>query len=524
MHTTPWNITKSQLTSPGGIVVCQHWKAAEAGAATAASTALPPAASMAAALTLSVVEPWLSGIGGGGFMVVRDGPSGVTRALDFGICASARLNPADYPLEDAADDGDWFHWPRVKDGRNIHGYASIGVPGAVAGLAEALKTLGTLPWEQVIEPAIAEAEAGLELDWMAALALAMDTDMLLRYPESAALWLPEGRVSRVSAGARPSRLPLTAKLATLKRLRKAGPQDFYTGELAHALVEDLRKGGSPIDLDDLAAYRPEWKEPLHGAYRGWDLALMPGNSAGPSLLRALENLERGLNPSSSRPGAEEALLYSRVCREEYEYRLTHMGQSAVPGSRPDPSCTSNLCVVDRHGTVVALTNTLLSRFGSKVTSSLGMLLNNGIMWFDPMPGHPNSIMPGIRPLSNMCPLVASRAGGERYAFGAAGGRTIFPTLLQILSYVFDFNMSLEEAFLEPRLDASTETIRISSRADPSVAAKVSEVFPAEVVDDAIYPTRFSLPSAVRHDPSAGLNTGMAHHNSPWAAAVAEIAS
>ncbi len=482
-------------------------------------------AAVAAALTLSVVEPWLSGIGGGGFMVVQDGPSGMERALDFGICASNRLNPADYPLEDAADDGDWFHWPKVKEGRNIHGYASIGVPGAVAGLAEALEKLGTLPWEQVIEPAIEEARAGLELDWMAALALAMDADMLLRYPESAALWLPEGRVSRVAAGARPARLPLTAHVATLERLQKAGPQDFYTGELAHALADDLRKGGSPLDAEDLAAYRPQWKEPLRGSYRGWDVALMPGNSAGPSLLRALGSLERRLRPSGNRPGAEEALLYSRVCREEYEYRLVHMGHSAVPGSSPEPSCTSNLCVVDRRGTVVALTNTLLSRFGSKVTSpSLGMLLNNGMMWFDPLPGHPNSMAPGVRPLSNMCPLTVSRADGERYALGAAGGRTIFPTLVQILSYVFDFGMSLEEAFLEPRLDASTETIRISSRADAAVPARVAEAFPVEVVDDTIYPTRFSLPSAVRHDPSTGLNTGMAHHNSPWAAAVAEDVS
>lgn len=522
MHTTPWNITKSQLTTSDGIVVCQHWKAAEAGAAMLSAGGNAVDAAVAAVLVLSVVEPWLSGIGGGGFMIAMDGRTSARYALDFGICSSCRLKPEDYPLEQGAD-GDWFSWPKVRDGRNIHGYGSIGVPGTVAGLAEALAKLGTLPWEQVMEPAIAEAKAGLELDWMAALALAMDTDMLLRYPESAAVWLPEGRAPRVSSAAKSNRLPLTAKVATLERLRKAGPQDFYTGELAHALVEDLQKGGSPICLEDLASYRPEWKTPLYGTYRQWDLALMPGNSAGPSLLRALNSLERLLVPSSPRPGAEEAQLYSRVCREEYAYRLTHMGQSSIPGNALDPSCTSNLCVVDKNGSVVALTNTLLSRFGSKVTSpSLGMLLNNGIMWFDPTPGHPNSIMPGVRPLANMCPLVVSRPGGERYAFGAAGGRTIFPTLLQILSYVFDFGMTLEQAFLEPRVDASTGTIRVSSRANPSVAEKIAEVFPVETVDDTIYPTRFSLPSAVRHDPAAKLNTGMAHHNSPWAAAVAEV--
>ncbi|MBO4317545.1 MAG: gamma-glutamyltransferase, partial [Mailhella sp.] len=176
----------------------------------------------------------------------------------------------------------------------------------------------------------------------------------------------------------------------------------------------------------------------------------------------------------------------------------------------------------KHGTVVALTNTLLSRFGSKVTSpSLGMLMNNGVMWFDPAPGHPNSIIPGVRPLANMCPLVAADGKGKRYAMGGAGGRTIFPTLLQIISYVFDFGMSLEEAFLEPRLDASTDTIRIPSRAGQSVAEAVAGEFNVEIVEDGIYPVRFSLPSAVCRDTASGLNIGMAHHNSPCPAAVEE---
>ncbi len=522
MLSTPWEIKKRQLTSERGIVVCQHWKAAEAGAAMLAAGGNAIDAAVAAALTLSVVEPWLSGIGGGGFMVTMDGASGRIRALDFGICSPRGLDPADYPLEHAGEDGDWFSWPKVRDARNIHGYMSIGVPGAIAGFAEMLRKLGSLPWEQVIEPALAEARAGLELDWMTALALSMDADILLKYPESASLWLPEGRTSRVSSGAKSSRLPLTATVNTFERLKKAGPEDFYTGELAHALAEDMRKGGSSLDVSDLASYTPEWREPLHGTYRDLELWLMPGNSAGPSLLRALNAVEKTLRSHGKAPSGKEALIYAKACRQEYRYRLTHMGQSAISGKEQDPSCTSNLCVVDKNGTVVALTNTLLSRFGSKVTSpSLGMLLNNGIMWFDPAPGHPNSIMPGIRPLANMCPLVARDKKGRNYAFGGAGGRTIFPTLLQILSYVFDFGMSLEEAFLEPRLDASTETIRVSSRAGDEVAEFVAKEFPVEIVEDSIYPVRFSLPSAVCHDSVMRLNTGMAHHNSPCPAAVEE---
>jgi len=521
MRSTPWKITKKQISGKGGIVACQHWKAAEAGVSILESGGNAVDAAVAAALVLDVVEPLRSGIGGGGYMVAMDGKTGEVRVLDFSVCASSKLRPEDYPLEEGAD-GDWFRWPRVRDGRNLRGYTSVCVPGAVAGLAEALRTLGTIPWSRIIEPAISEAAAGMEVDWVFALNLAEFREDLLRYPESVAVWLPGGNLPPVLKDNKPFRLPLTAKLATLERLQKAGPDDFYSGELGHALAEDLRRGGSPVDMDDLLGYRPIWKDPLRAQYRGWKLSLVPGNSAGPSLARALASLEASMQPDSPLPGPEASCHYARACREEYAYRLRSMGESSTPFRFSEPSCTSNLCVVDRHGNVVALTNTILNLFGSKVTSpSLGTLLNNGLMWFDPVPGHPNSIAPGVRPLTNMSPFVAVAPGGESYGMGAAGGRTIFPTLLQLLSYVADYGMSLEEAFLFPRLDASTETIRVSAKAPEGVAARIAEEYPVEIVLDNFLPSYFSYPSAVCHNPISGVNTGMAHHMSPWPAAAAE---
>jgi gamma-glutamyltranspeptidase/glutathione hydrolase len=174
--------------------------------------------------------------------------------------------------------------------------------------------------------------------------------------------------------------------------------------------------------------------------------------------------------------------------------------------------------------MASLTNTLLSRFGSKVTlPHTGFLLNNGMMWFDPRPGVPNRIAPGVRPLANMSPVIVTKEGRPQLAIGAAGGRQIFPTLAQLLSYVIDFGMDLEEAFHAPRIDASTPTIKVNRRAEAGVAARIAEEFPVEIVDDTLHPVNFAIPSAVARNWADGRNRAMAHPTSPWAAAVTEEA-
>ena len=170
--------------------------------------------------------------------------------------------------------------------------------------------------------------------------------------------------------------------------------------------------------------------------------------------------------------------------------------------------------------MVSLTNTLLSRFGARVAlPRAGIIMNNGMMWFDPRPGQPNSMAPGVKPLANMCPLVLSRDGKPWLAIGAAGGRTIFPTLLQMISGIADFGLSLEDVFHRPRIEASTPRIKVDARAEPDVAARIASAFPVEIVEDTLYPVNFSVPSAVMRA-ADGCFLGMAHPTSPWAAVAA----
>jgi len=139
--------------------------------------------------------------------------------------------------------------------------------------------------------------------------------------------------------------------------------------------------------------------------------------------------------------------------------------------------------------MVALTQTLLSVFGSKVVlPATGILMNNGVMWFDPRPGTPNSLGPAKRPLTNMCPVIARRAGKPWFAIGASGGRKILPAVLQIVSFLIDHGMSLEDAFHQPRIDASGgEHVGVDPRLPQEVQDTLGEKFPTHSAEFLVYP-------------------------------------
>lgn len=517
--TMTWTPQKTVAEGRGGMVAAQHVAAAQAGADILDAGGNAVDAAVTAALVLSVVEPWLSGIGGGGFMVRRDGPSGAVQALDFNMVSGGTLEPDAYPLEPGRD-GDWFDWPSVVGNRNLIGPLSICVPGAVAGLAEALRSHGAISWAEALAPAIAEAEAGFRVDWFAELCLAIDAANLATDPGSAALYLPDGLPPRLPEGRAAMRLPIPAKAATLRRLAEAGPEDFYTGQVARALMADLAALGAPLTAEDFAVYRPEWVDPLRVGYRDAVFHTVPGLSGGPAFAATMAQLADDAAMCAAgrnAPTADHYAAFARAIRAAYSDRLTHAGHAARAGV--DPGCTSHVSVVDAQGTAVALTNTLLSRFGSKVTSpGTGVLLNNGMMWFDPRPGQPNSIAPGVKPLANMCPMVAELPGGAVMAMGAAGGRQIMPTLAQIASFTVDFGMDAGAALRQPRIDASGPTIRVDALAPEGTAGRIARHHDVEVVEDTLYPVQFAIPSVAVHR-SEGAAQGMVHPNHPWSAAM-----
>ena len=516
-RTQNWQVRKPPARSRRGIVASQHRLAAEVGAETLASGGNAVDAAVAAGFALAAIEPWNSGLGGIGYMLVYLAKEDRVHVIDFGPVSPRALDPADFPLSGGVA-GDLFAWPAVAENRNVHGPLSFALPGEVDGLGLALERFGTRTLATVLQPAIELAEEGIAVDWYLTLKVATLAGELARYGVTRDIWLPAGMPPVTPSDAPLGRLKLAGLADTLRALARAGRRDFYEGEIAAAIAKDIRTMGGVLGLEDLKQYRARIAAPIECDYRGATIALAPQLTAGPSMAWALGRLvHRKFKPGG--PHADAFVAYAEALREGYAQRLRTMGESTEGA----PSSTTHLNAIDRDGNMVALTQTLLSVFGSKVVlPATGILMNNGVMWFDPRPGTPNSLGPAKRPLTNMCPVIARRGGKPWFAIGASGGRKIFPAVLQIASFLIDHGMSLEDAFHQPRLDASGgERVGVDPRLPPEVNSALGGKFPVHPAELAVYPANFACPSAVLNDLPTGERFGMSDVMSPWSGASAE---
>jgi gamma-glutamyltranspeptidase / glutathione hydrolase len=491
------------------VVAAQHRRAAEAGAAVLEAGGDAIDAAIATSFAIGVLEPWMSGPAAGGCMVVWRANEAKAYAIDYGMRSPRALDPADYPLAGEGVAQDLFAWPLVKDNRNVEGAAAVAVPGVVAGMALAHQRFGRVPWRELVAPAVALAREGLLVDWYAGLLMASTARALAADPDAAALFLEEGRwpILGTWSGLTEKRLDQRRLASTLEIISEEGAKALYGGDLGAALAKDVRDKGGSLSLEDLASYRAHIGEPLEVPYHGGRVFAAPGMTGGPALADALQMLSETPRPSY--------VEYARALETAWRHRLKESGDRAS-------SCTTHFSVVDRHGNLCAVTQTLLSIFGSRVVSpSTGVLLNNGIMWFDPTPGRPNSLAPGKRCLGNYCPLIGE-AHGTRFALGASGGRKIVGAVLQIASFLMDHGMSLEEAFHQPRIDMSGELPVIADLSLPAEALRALEAaFPTRTARRTVFPYAFAVPAAVLR--AGGLNMGCTEIMSPWGDAVAERA-
>ena len=236
-------------------------------------------------------------------------------------------------------------------------------------------------------------------------------------------------------------------------------------------------------------------------------------------------LQQKLQPGRGGPDAAAYMEYALALQSAYRERLQDMGDAdgrrALGAEHLAPACTTHFSVVDREGNMAAVTQTLLSTFGSKfVTPQSGVTMNNGIMWFDPTPGGPNSLAPGKRCLTNYTPVLAQAADGRRLALGASGGRRILPAVTQMLSFVMDYGMDLDAAIHTPRIDASEGAVVIGDiRLPPAVRDALRAGFDYEEARVQTFPMKFACPSVVLRD--GDTNSGATESAQPWGDAVAE---
>jgi len=470
---------RSRVTeSPRAMVVSGHPLASEIGRDILRQGGNAIDATVAVAFALAVVHPEAGNLGGGGFLLFRRG-TGQAHGLDFRERAPAASTPTMFVGADGRDNG-----------QSHTGHLASGVPGSVAGLAEAHRRFGKLPWKILVEPAIRLARDGFLIDEYRSASIADDTTRLRRFPASAAQFLPGGAPPPVGSTLRQPDLART--LAAIRDRREAG---FYRGWVADSLVAEMRRGGGIITHADLLGYRPLWKVPLRFTYRGYTLLVMPPVSSGGVTLAMILNQMEGF--PSLPPFGSAPLLHreAEVMRRAYIERNANLGDPAfvtnptmrlmskAHGTRlrntidttratPTPEAvarlhegpsTTHFSVVDAAGNSVSLTTTINSLYGSAVTvRGAGFLLNDEMDDFTTVPGRPNVwgsvdgeanlIAPGKRMLSSMTPTIVLDPRGRLFLLvGSPGGTTIITTVYHIVSNLIDHGMSLASAVAAPRM-------------------------------------------------------------------------
>ncbi len=516
--TQNWQVTKPAATGRRGMVVSQARDAALAGMSVLDAGGNAIDAAVAAALALAAVEPWNSGLGGIGFAVVHRAGQPRAEVVDFGPRAPGRLDPGAFKLTGHTAQ-DLFAWPGVEGDANIHGPLSFAIPSAVAGYAHMHGRWGSLPLRQIVAPALALARRGLAQDWFTTLKVANAAAVLRLYAESARIYLPDGLPPVAPYQGNPGFLPLGRLADTLEHLGEAGLRDFYEGDVAAGIAQDVAALGGVLDRDDLRRCEARMTPVQEVDWGGRTLQMAGGLTAAPTLACVLDGM---VGVAHTVPDAGWYAALARSMKAAYAERLAGLGDAEPPAEhRAAESCTTHLTVCDAAGTMVSMTTTLLSSMGSRVVlPGSGVLMNNGVMWFDPRPGRANSVAPGKRPLTNMCPVILRDGDRPVLAAGASGGRRILASVVQMLAFVEDFGMDPQAAAHQPRIDVSdAETVHADQRLPPGVLDALRADGPVEVVEHGVLPVNFACPNLILDQD--GQRTGISDVMSPWSAAVAQ---
>jgi gamma-glutamyltranspeptidase / glutathione hydrolase len=513
--TRQWRVSK-QAVRGKGVVVAQNSRAAEVGAEILRKGGNAIDAAVATGMAIGALEPWMSGIGGVGFMTIWSAKEQRAWTVDYGPISAKKLDPANYKIVGPGP-ANPFAWPDILEHRNEVGYHSIAVPGMVAGLAKALERFGSLKWQDVMAPGIALARRGMQLDWYMQVMLTQGARILSAFPASRAAYLcDDGRVPMIDWQGNDRYIKLGNLGETYQRLADGGPREYYEGQLARDIASDLQAGGSAISYDDLASYEARIVEPLSFQHGAATINVAGGLTAGPTLKRTIELI----GASTKGKGAPDGPFFAAIAQgmhQAYEERLTSLGD------KPTDSCTTHFCAADSQGNMVALTQTLMSLFGSGVMlPRTGITMNNGMLWFDPEPNRPNSIAPGKRPLCNICPVVVARDGKPWFCIGASGGRRIVPAVTQLALMLIDRGMDVEAAFHQPRIDVSgVGPIRVNRDLPDAVKKAIAAKLETVDVANQVSPLGFANPSCIVRDDKTGELTGMNEVMSPWAGGAAQ---
>jgi gamma-glutamyltranspeptidase/glutathione hydrolase len=470
----PVNLYGRAAAGPNGVVAAAKPEASQVGIEILKKGGNAVDAAVATGFALGVLEPNASGVGGGGFMIIKMKDMKEPVVIDFREMAPGKATPTMY----LGPDG------KVIPNSTIEGGLAVGVPGEVKGLLYALEHFGSgkLNRAEILMPAIEWALKGVPVTVNLASIIQDNYGKLVKYENGAKIYLKDGLPYEVGD------VIYNPDLArTLAKIAVEGADAIYKGEIAQAIVDEVQKRGGIITLEDLANYEVKIRKPVKGSYRGYEIySVPPASSGGTHLIEILNILENFDVKKLGFQTTQAAHLWSEILKLTFSDRAKYMadtdfvkvplegltskeyakaqaaridlnkpmsGQQAGDPWKYESGSTTHFSVMDKEGNMVAVTKTINYFFGSGVViPGWGFIMNDEMDDFVSTPGSVNSVEPGKRPLSSMSPaLVLDPQGRSFMAIGSPGATRIFPTVAQVISNVIDFGFPIQEAIMAPRL-------------------------------------------------------------------------
>ncbi|WP_461317857.1 gamma-glutamyltransferase [Bradyrhizobium embrapense] len=493
---TSFQCEKQPATSSRGMVVSNHPLASSAGAEMLAAGGNAIDAAIATLFTLTVVEPMMVGIIGGGMAHIRLA-DGSHRFIDGQSTVPKAVRPDTY-ISKPGSAHDVFD---TVGNENLNGPKAVAVPGSLKAWCETLRRFGTMSLADVMQPAIKHAARGYAATPYLHECITDGAEEMLKDKPIAAIYLPGGTPLK------PGERVVQAEYAeTLRYIADHGDNALYQGPLGDILVDYMTKHGGFIAQEDLATYKTVERQPIRCDYRGWEILGPPPPAASGVHMTQMLNILEGYDIAGLGFGTTETIHYlAEVLKIAFADREAASGDPAyinVPVERltskayaeerrraidPDraqawgagvsqleSAHTTHMTAADAMGNVVATTQTINNLFGAKILiPGLGTVPNNYMNLFDPRPGHALSLAAGKRVTTSMSPMMALRDGKLVYALGLPGGKRIFPSAMQALINLIDHGMELQEAVEAPRVWTEGNALEVEQAVPETIRAALS---------------------------------------------------
>jgi len=493
---TEFTCEKQSARGSQAMIVTNHPRASAAGAEVLLAGGNAIDAAVTALFALSVVEPMMVGVLGGGVAHIRraDGEHIIVDGL------STAPGAATGTMYETVSD-ELATYRETKGRANVVGGLAVAVPGALGAWCKALADHGTMSVAEAVEPAIRLADRGFTVTPYLVDCVRDTADDLASDPGLRAMFLPGG--SPIEAG---SQLRQPAYAETLDIIGRDGPAALYGGDLGRAFLAAVQSGGGILTAHDLSTYQPIDRQPIRGTYRGFEVTGPPPPASAGVHITQMLNLLEGFDVAGLGFGSPASVhLLAEVLKIAFADRSVATADPAFvdvpverltstvyaqeraalidmdatrewgPGVHGDSHSTTHVTAADADGNVITTTQTINGLFGACLqVPETGMIANNYMYNFDPHPGAALSVEPGKRVFTSMAPMMVSRDGHIRWALGLPGALRIFPSAFQALVNLIDHGMTLQEAVEAPRVWTQGGVVEIENTFPETVEAGLLE--------------------------------------------------